>query len=428
MKKIWVIIKREYLALVKTRGFLIGTFLVPLLILILAFLPAVFMNVGTEGEKTIAVIDFTRRLYMPLQHYLAEMQAENPDQSVYRIQEILTDSSAMESQKAALNAQVLSGSLDAFLIFPEDIFENNQFELYAKNISNFQFNETLAGRVTRVVSGLRLREIGLDPELVQKMNRSVRPKTYKVDRRGAKEESGEITFGISYIMVFMIYLALIFYGVFVMRGVIEDKNSRMAEILLSSVRPHQLMAGKILGIGATGMTQLGIWGFTLLLVSTYGLIMIRQFVPAVEKMPFPTISIWVIVGFIVFFLMGFFLYSTIYAALGSMGNSESEMQNLQWPAMSFIVVAFMLMFAVIKNPDGPMAVALSLFPFFSPILMFLRISLHAVPFYQVLLCIVLCLVTLAGMVWITGRIYRVGILMYGKRPSLPELMKWIRYS
>jgi ABC-2 type transport system permease protein len=145
-------------------------------------------------------------------------------------------------------------------------------------------------------------------------------------------------------------------------------------------------------------------------------------------MPIPTISVWVILGFVVFFLIGFFLYSTIYAALGSMGNSESEMQNLQWPALSFIIIAFMLMFAVIKNPDGPMAVALSMFPFFSPILMFLRISLHAVPFYQVLLCIALCLVTIAGMVWISGRIYRVGILMYGKRPSLPELLKWIRYS
>lgn len=166
-----------------------------------------------------------------------------------------------------------------------------------------------------------------------------------------------------------------------------------------------------------------VWALSILILSMFG----ASFASA-AKIPLPSISTWTVLAFVAFFLIGFFLYASLYAALGSMGNSDSEVQNLQWPAMAPLIFSIVVMMAIVKNPDGTLAVVLSMIPFFSPMLMFLRISLHAVPLYQVIVCLALCVLTIAVMVWIAGRIFRVGILMYGKRPTLPEVLKWIRYS
>jgi ABC-2 type transport system permease protein len=428
VNKSWILIKRECLSRVKTKSFIIGTLIFPVLVLLLVFLPAVFMHMGNEGERRIAVIDFTGRLTQPLQTAFSEMKRDARGKPLYILVPVSAETGTLDSEKKSLNRRVMDGKLDAFVILTREIFDSSRFELYAKNVSNFQFNESLNGMVTSVVSKIRLSESGLDPVLVKKLNQNVRAKTYKVGETGAKEESGELAFMISYIMVFMIYFVLIFYGSYVMRGVIEDKSSRVIEVLLSSARPHQIMAGKILGIGAAGLAQMGVWAVCLLFASTYGLMMVKQFAPAAQNVPIPSVSAWTLLAFVGFFLIGFFIYSSIFAALGSIGNAESEMQNLQWWAMAPIMLGFFLMFAIGKNPEGPLAVVTSLIPLFSPILMMYRISVQAVPLFQVVLCLVLCLFFIAGMVWFSGRIFRVGILMYGKRPTLPEVLKWIRYS
>jgi ABC-2 type transport system permease protein len=428
VNKSLVFIKRECLTRIKTKAFIIGTLIVPLVVLVLVILPSLFMHSGKEGGRTFAVIDLSKKLVSPLQALTAEEKKNDQGKPLYVLTPVEADSGSLVSKKQELNGQVLKGKFDAFLVIPPDIFENNRFEIYAKNISNFELNESLSRMMSSTVSRIRLSESGLDPEVVRKLNASVKAETFKVQEGGAKKESGEMAFIVSYLMVFMIYMVLIFYGTFVMRGVIEDKTSRVVEVLLSSAKPHQIMAGKILGIGAAGLIQITVWGVCLLLASTYGLAMAKQFAPAVQKIPLPSISIWVILGFILFFLLGFFLYAGLYAALGSLGNSESEMQNLQYPILAPIVLSLMLMFYLLKNPDGSAAVVLSMIPYFSPILMFLRISLHAVPLVQVILCIAICLLTIAVQIWVSGRIFRVGILMYGKRPTLPEVLKWIRIS
>jgi ABC-2 type transport system permease protein len=239
---------------------------------------------------------------------------------------------------------------------------------------------------------------------------------------GVKEESGELAFVLSYILVFILYMMLILYGVGVMRGVIEDKSSRVVEILLSSAKPYQIMAGKVLGIGAVGLVQITVWGLCAFLLSTLGAIF-----AIMARIPLPSISGWTIVAFVGFFLIGYMLYASLYAALGSMGNSESDMQSLQFPAIAPLIFSIVVVMAIVKDPNGTMAVVLSMIPFFSPMLMFLRISLHAVPLYQVILCLALCILTIGFMIWFSGRIFRIGILMYGKRPTFPEVLKWIRY-
>jgi ABC-2 type transport system permease protein len=428
VNKSWILFKRDCLTRVKTKGFIIGTLIFPVFVLLLLFLPGLFMQMGNEGTRRIAVIDFTGRLAAPLVESASEIEKDATGKSLYTVEAEAADSKTLESVKRTLNRKILDGRLDAFMVLSPDIFDSNRYELYAKNISNFQLNRTLNDLVTGVVSRIRLSESGLNPEIVKRLNQNVWAKTFKVAETGAKEESGELAFLISYAMAFMIYMVLIFYGSYVMRGVIEDKSSRVIEVLLSSARPHQIMTGKILGIGAAGLIQMSVWTLCLLFASTYGVMMVKQFAPATQGVPIPSVSVWTLLAFVLFFLIGYFMYSTVYAAMGSVGNAESEMQNLQWWALAPIMISFFLMFAIGKNPEGTLAVVLSLFPLFSPILMMYRISVQAAPLYQVILCIALCLVSIAGMVWLSGRIFRIGILMYGKRPTLPEVMKWIRYS
>jgi len=426
VNKSLILIKRECLTRVRTKGFLIGTLLAPVLMLLMTVLPGLLMNVVSEGEQTIAVVDLTGRLMPALETYVSDTKKDVQGKPLYKLVPAESNPRVLDTTKIHLNRQVRQGRLNVFLVLPGDIFETNRFELYAKNTGNFQVNESLNDMVSAVVSKIRLSESGLDPELVKRLNKRVRASTFKIGENGAKEESGELTFALNYMLGLFIYMALIFYGMFVMRGVIEDKSSRVIEILLSSARPRQIMTGKIFGIGLAGLIQIGVWGLCIILLTTYGLVMAKQFSPAAQNLPIPSISVWVVLSFILFFILGYFIYAAVYAAMGSIGNSESDMQNLQWPAMAPILMSFFLMFAIQKNPDGPLATVLSLIPLFSPILMFTRISAHAVPLWQVLLCIGLCLLAIAGLIWISARIFRIGILMVGKRPTLPEALKWIR--
>ena len=223
-------------------------------------------------------------------------------------------------------------------------------------------------------------------------------------------------------------MTVIFYGQIILRGVIEEKSSRVVEIVLSSLRPFQLMAGKILGIAAVGFTQYAIWALFGIAATKYSGKVVSRFFPAATDFPIPTIPAYIFVYFIIFFVLGYFLYGTLYAGIGSMVNNEKEAQQLVMPVTMFLVVPIMLMMFVIKSPDSSVSVILSLIPFFAPILMLLRISVLLPPFSQIAASIVLLILTTILMIWISAKIYRVGILMYGKRPSFSQIIKWMRYG
>jgi ABC-2 type transport system permease protein len=234
---------------------------------------------------------------------------------------------------------------------------------------------------------------------------------------------------VAYVLVLILYMTMFFYGAIIMRGVIEEKNNRVVEIILSSLRPFELMMGKILGIAAVGLTQYGIWALFGILASTYGRSIAGGLVPAgAEGFKVPTIPPYIFLYFVVFFLLGYFLYATIYAAVGALVNSEKEAQQLLFPVSMLLVVPILMMMAVIKEPNGSLATVLSLIPFFAPILMLLRVCVLLPPVTQILASIVLLVLAILLVTWLTAKIYRVGILMYGKRPSLREIVKWVRYK
>lgn len=427
MNKILALIKREFLIRVRTKGFLIGTILMPVFIILMVFLPILFSQMNTEKQNQIAVIDLSQKVFPTFAASLENRKLSDGEPR-YLFNQIIVPPSQLEEQKQGLNQQVQSGKLNAFFIFPEDVVQSNTFELYSKNISNVEFNDEMERALAGVLNKMRMEASGLDIELVKKLQSSVTAQTFKVSEKGAKQESGVMAFGISYIMVFILYFALVMYGAYVMNGIIEDKNNRVVEMMVSSLKPFQYMVGKLVGIGGTGLAQLLVWAVFGALASMYGLAIAKQFAPEVTNIPIPSIPIWTFVAFIIFFVLGYFLYATLYATLGSMVNNVQEAQSLQWPVVMLIIIAFMLMFTVIRNPDSTLAIVLSMIPFFAPILMFLRVSLNAAPLYQVLASIVILVLTIWGSIWITAKIFRVGILMYGKKPTLPEVIKWIRYS
>jgi len=426
MNKSFAIIKREYLTRVKTKGFIISTVIVPILLIGVLFLPVMLLNTNKETTKQVAVIDITENIYEEFSTRLANVRQNDAGESLYRTTQIQCSASELETKKEELNKAVLNGEFDGYIIFPENIFKNNQFEFYSKNISNLDFNSQVRRAGAEAVSHIRILNSGLDPELVKELNAWVNLETFKIDEKGAKQESSFDQFKLSYFMVFFLYMSLIMYGTFVMRGVIEDKNSRVIETVISSVKPRQFMAGKVIGIGAVGFTQFLIWIAITAVISLYGLQIVQVFNPGVEQMAFPQVPIATLLSFLVYFTLGYFLYATLYAAIGSMCTEESEAQNLQWPVMILIILAFMLMFSVINNPESTSAVVLSLIPFFTPILMFLRISLGAAPAWQVALSIIIMIATIWGSIIVAGRIFRTGILMFGKRATLPEALKWMK--
>ncbi len=428
MSKTWVLIKREFFSRVKTKGFVIGTLALPVLVFIFMGVQIAMQSMGTREKKTLALMDLSGRVAPAFIAYMDTTYQDARKTPLYTFEQVQSVPESLAALQARYSGLVRAEKINGLIVLPADLFESNRFELHARNISNMEFNSVLERSLSRVISDLRLQQSGIDQGLVRKLTRGVDLTTYKVSEAGSKQQSGMVAFGVSYVMMFILYMALLFYGQFVMRGVYEDKNSRVMEVVLSSARADQIMAGKIIGIGGAGLLQFLIWAIVFALVSTYGMVMMSLFSPGIEKLPIPAISASVYLFFFLFFILGYFIYATLYATLGSLVNDEADAQSLQWPVTFLIILGFMFMFFVLNNPNSTMAVILSLIPFFTPLLMFLRLSVGAAPLWQALLSVVIMIATIAGLIWLTGRIFRVGILMYGKKPNLPELLKWIRYS
>jgi ABC-2 type transport system permease protein len=219
----------------------------------------------------------------------------------------------------------------------------------------------------------------------------------------------------------VLYMTVLLYGINVMRAILEEKTSRIMEVMLSTASAKELMAGKILGVGAVGLTQVAIWAISAGLYATPGLVASAGILKGV-------ITVKLLIFFAVFFLLGYVLYSTLCAAVGSMVNSEQEAQQLQFLVMMPMVLSVFVIANIFQHPSSGLAFWGSMFPLTAPLVMFTRIALQQPPLWQIALSIGLMVATIYGMIWLCGRIYRVGILMYGKKPNLPEIMKWIKYA
>ncbi len=425
MNKFWTIFKREYLSRVKTKGFIIGTVLTPIFLIGITLAPGLLMELKSEKVRTFAVIDMSNIVYEELVKAMDDTTSTG--ERLYVFQRIDATEETLAETKEKLNKKVDSGALDGYFVIPADVVESNKSEYYAKNLNDFERNISYQSTISRIITNYRLKQSNLDPEMIKNLTRRIDLKTYKIEKGGKETEDRGFSFIITFVMIFFLYMALIMYGVFVMRSVYEEKTSRVIEMIVSSCKPFQLMAGKVLGVGAVGLTQYAIWVGVAGLLTLYSGALISMVAPAASNITLPTIPISVLIYFIVFFVLGYLLFATLYAMVGSMVNSDQDAQQLQFPVMLFIVIAFFLAFYILRNPDTTMAKIISFIPFFSPITMFTRISVQTPPFWEIMLSIGLLILAILFFIWLAAKIFRVGILMYGKRPTLPEIINWLKY-
>ncbi|MFZ5516317.1 MAG: ABC transporter permease [Candidatus Zhuqueibacterota bacterium] len=426
MNKFWTIFKREYLTRVKTKGFIIGTALTPLFIILISIGPGLLMNLKSEKVKHVSVVDLSGLVYEKLVASLSDTTGDG--RRLYEFTQVQASEENLPAVKSELSQSVDLNQIDGYFIIPADIIENNISEFYAKSVSNFDENRTFQNAITGIITEYRLKQSNLDPKIIHDLTKRVNLKTFKVAKGGEEKEDVGLSFAVTFIMVMFLYMALIMYGAFVMRSVYEEKLSRVVEVIISSCKPFQLMAGKVMGIGAVGLTQYLIWAAFAGLLTFYSGSIIKALVPSASEVPMPTIPISVLVYFVIYFILGYLLFATLYAALGAMVDSDQDAQQLQFPVIMIIMLAFFSAFYIIKNPSANLSVILSYIPFFSPITMFTRISVLTPPFIEILISIIILVLTILFLIWLAGKIFRVGILMYGKRPTLPEVLTWIRYK
>jgi ABC-2 type transport system permease protein len=294
-------------------------------------------------------------------------------------------------------------------------------EYYAKNLSDASI--ALFGASISSAIGTRKLEIaGLDPEKIRGYMTQVDLKTFKVTEAGERQENGQGLW-LPMVLFFLIYFSVSSYGRRVMMALFEEKQNRVVEIVISSVKPFHLMIGKLLGIGAVGLTQFSIW---IVSIAAMGLLGRKTF--SHWGVQFQGLPVSVMIYFVVFFILGYCLFGTIYATLGAMVKRPEDMMMLQRPLTILNFIPLITVWFVMRDPSSPLAVLLSLIPFFAPTLMMLRIVAISPPAWQVLLAILLMILTLIIAIWVAAKVYRVGILMYGKRPSMEQIGRWLRYA
>jgi len=432
MKKVWAIIKREYIVRVRTRAFVISTIASPLLLLALALLPGLLAARG-GGERHVTVLDQSGdpQLFDLIKNRLEPHDAgsdeagDNQPQLTRYVLERRIVQADEDIQKVINNDYTAGGKADqdkAYLILPAGIFDGAKPEYRSKNTSDFGIR-SLESAISQAVTARKLERAGLTGDKIKDFTRRVELDTKKLTAEGGAQDDGGMGFIIAFVMLFFMYMTVLFYGLFMMRGVIEEKQSRIVEIVVSSVKPFEMMMGKLIGIGLVALTQIGIWVTSVALLSTIGLSIF-----AARGVSLPHIPMSMLIFFVLFFVLGYFLFATLYAIVGATVGSEEEAQQAQFPVTILVVIPMMIFTTVMANPNGPLAVTLSMIPFFAPTLMMLRIAVINPPLWQVLLSMAIMVVTIVGAVWLAAKIYRVGILMYGKRPSLAELGRWLRYS
>ncbi|RKU13328.1 hypothetical protein C6502_02890 [Candidatus Poribacteria bacterium] len=438
--KVITVIKREYITRVKTKGFVASVLLMPVMMSIVMVLPSLMVSLQHKSDemKTFVVFDETGEIFSKMQDALDENSFfHHEGKRVYQLIEKSSDFSGNVDTKQQLNQQLETKEIHGYIEIPQDVFDSLQVNYYAKNITNFEEQRAFRRIISQIVTNKRLEDKGYAADEVRDLMQRIRFAEYAVSGKTDTvegEETAMVRLGLTYILTFSLYLFTLIYGASVMRSVLEEKTTRIVEVIISSVKPHQLLFGKIIGVCLVCLTMFLIWGGCAVLLfmnlnSILGLFGVEGLPPEFIGITgiIKSTAVPAFVYFLIYFVSGFFLFSTIYAAAGAICNSEEEAQQVVTPLVMMLILPFMLMFGLFRAPDATLTVVLSHIPFFSPLLMFMRINVLAPPFWEILLNIAVMIATIVGAIFVMGKIYKIGILMYGKRPTPSELWRWLHY-
>jgi ABC-2 type transport system permease protein len=448
MNKAILVLKREYLTRVKKKSFILTTLLMPVFMAAIFAIPFYLGMNEDKQERTVAVYDESSM-------FLDQLKGNQHTRLIF----------IPENEYQQIKKKLTETNYYAVLYIPENILTSNRAQLFSEKQVPFDISNMLENRLERIIERDKrnkvIEETGV-PDLEKKLaatNTNIKLSTLKIQEEGkAKESSSILVGGMGYIMGFMIYMFMFMYGMMVMRGVMEEKSSRVVEVIISSVKPVQLMFGKIIGIALVGLTQIAIWilfGFLILtgmslFLGGGGVEQIQQaqnlmspevagsvtqvagntsagkyqeMMEMAGNLPIATI----LFSFVFYFIGGYMLYSSLLAAVGSAVDNDEDSQQLVFPIILPLILSIMLLFPIAKNPEGPLAFWTSMIPFTSPIIMLARIP-YGIAWWELLLSMFILIITIAGAIWMAAKIYRTGILMYGKKVTIKEIVKWIRYK
>jgi len=436
MRKFLAIVKREYVQRVRAKMFIVSTILLPVVMSLFGIVPALILSINAGGPTRIAVVDQTGKLYRRLEEALARDERDldkidrnrsGPDiaQRTFQLEQAPAIGPDAAAARANLEARVRAKQIDGYLILPPDFLQTGKAEFFNNSPGDFLSGRPLESALNRAVREQRLIEAKVDTGTRQAVFEPVDVQSLQVGAPGQKHGSDTSRFVLVFAVGLVMYLAILMYGQVILGAVIEEKETRIAEILFSSVKPFTLMMGKLAGVSLVALTQLAIWGTAFAAFALYGVNLLAM---RGVHTPIPSVPFMYYLYFGLFFLLGYFIYATIYALVGSMVTTAQEGGQLAMPIILILVVSFYLFLPVSRSPDSAFAFWVSMIPFSAPVAMLVRIVTETPPFWQIALSLVIGFGTVVLIMWVASRIYRVGMLMYGKRASLPEAFRWAKQA
>jgi len=445
MNKTLLILRQEYLKRVKKKSFIILTLLVPFLFAGM-FALIIFLSINNDKkERTIAVFDETGL-------FLNELGKEGMTKYIF----------VPKNEFEQVKSNLKGSQYYALLYIPQDIYSNNTAQLISEKQVPFELNDQIQRKLSQYIENDKRKKIidqsGI-PDLEKQLDNTrtwINLNTLKISETGETQKSSSIVaFIASYVMGFVIYFFVFMYGATVMRSVMEEKKSRIIEVIISSVKPYELMAGKIIGTALVGLTQVAIW----VVLGIVVLVGVQSFFSpeSAQQMgqsimesqqqingamtqtvePNKVMEVMEMIGnlniplilfvFVFYFLMGYLLYSSLLGAVGAAVDNDEDSQQMVFPITMPLILSIMVLFSIARNPEGPVAFWFSIIPLTSPVAMMARIP-YGIPTWELLLSMFLLVLTTIGAIAAAAKIYRIGLLMYGKKVNLKELIKWLRYK
>ena len=432
-KKILAIINREFLTRVRTKGFIIGTLIFPLLICVMFGGIFIFQKISQPSTKIFYVIDQTDQIHERFSKMLSDTLSTGKPKYIFIKKDIAT--AALDSVIKKYQTLVWNKKVDGYFIIPENLIESKEIVYSAQNVSDFEEQRRFRWIFSKIVADIRLESAGLPAEKIRhEMSMSnIRLVSHQVTEEGEIEKSGVSGFLLAYFLTYIMVLMIVIYGQALMRSVIEEKSQRITETIISSVKPFELMMGKIIGICTLGLIQLLIFGLFLFVMIQYSAPIFIKFgysVPEIfqiiDQMQFsPTVFYFMVL----FFILGFIFFSSLFAGVGAMVNTDDEGSQFMLPVIFLVFFGFIAMLAIAKNPDSTAAYWMSFIPLFTPSVMFGRIAVSD-PLLPsgTFISIIIMIISIIILIKTIAKIYRVGILMYGKKASIKETIKWIKYK
>src|ERR1044071_2229281 len=427
MIKFLAVVRREYLKRVRTKSFIVATILGPVLMIAFMVLPVMIALIGADEPVRLGVVDQSGRMYERVRDSFSQQPeasvsdargstpfdiSKSPQERArdagvailgnFKIEQVAAANRQLEEIKQELNGRVLKDELDGYLIIPADILTNRKAEYYGRNVSDLFTRAQLEEKLSRSVNEQRLADEGVAAPLLLEISKQINLNTIKVSEKG-EEKNSDAAFFFVLGIGFLIFIMVLMYGGVILSAVLEEKETRVAEMLFSSVRAFPLMLGKLIGVSLVALTQFAIWGMILGAFLLFGVSLLAG---QGMNITLPQVGASVVVYFFLFFLLGYFLYATIYALIGSIVTSQEESQQFVLLAVFPLLTAFYLVFPVLRSPDSGVAFWASIVPFTSPVVMLIRIVPQTPALWQIALSLGGGFATVVLLMWLLGRVSR----------------------